>query len=75
MNNDRLLDAKGLACPMPIVKTKKAINELQSGQVLEVHTTDKGAKADLTAWANSTGNELLKYEEDQTVFKFWIKKG
>ncbi|QCR32530.1 hypothetical protein C1N55_10260 [Lysinibacillus sp. SGAir0095] len=49
MNTDKLLDAKGLTCPMPIVKTKKVINELQSGQVLEVHVTDKGAKADLTA--------------------------
>ena len=75
MNADKLLDVKGLACPMPIVKTKKAINELQSGQVVEVHATDKGAKADLTAWAKSTGNELMKFEEDQDVFKFWIKKG
>ena len=75
MNADKLLDVKGLACPMPIVKTKKAINELQSGQVVEVHATDKGAKADLTAWAKSTGNELVNFEEDQDVFKFWIKKG
>jgi len=75
MNAAKVLDAKGLACPMPIVKTKKAINELESGQVLEIHTTDKGAKNDLTAWAKSGGHDLLKYEEDQDVLKFWIQKG
>lgn len=75
MNADKILDAKGLACPMPIVKTKKAINELSSGQVLEIHTTDKGAKNDLSAWVKSGGHELLNFEEDQDVLKFWIKKG
>ncbi len=69
-----VLDAKGLACPMPIVKTKKAINELASGEVLEIHTTDKGAKADLSAWAKAGGHELVKFEEADNVFKFWIKK-
>ncbi|RFU64680.1 sulfurtransferase TusA family protein [Peribacillus glennii] len=75
MNAAKILDAKGLACPMPIVKTKKAINELESGQVLEVHATDKGAKADMTAWAKSTGHELVRHEEENDVLKFWIKKG
>lgn len=75
MKIDKVLDAKGLACPMPIVKTKKAMNELESDQVLEVHTTDKGAKNDLTAWAKSVGHELLKHEEENDVLKFWIKKG
>lgn len=75
MESTKLIDAKGLACPMPIVKTKKAIGELESGQVLEVHTTDKGSKNDLTAWAKSGGHEILKDEEENGVFKFWIKKG
>ncbi|MBI0580955.1 sulfurtransferase TusA family protein [Neobacillus cucumis] len=75
MNISKVVDAKGLACPMPIVKTKKAMNELESGQVLEIQTTDKGAKNDLTAWAKSGGHELLKYEEENNVLKFWIKKG
>lgn len=75
MNADKLLDVKGLACPMPIVKTKKAMNELASDEVLEIHATDKGAKNDLTAWAKSTGHELVQSEEDNGVFKFWIKKG
>jgi TusA-related sulfurtransferase len=60
---------------MPIVKTKKAMNDLESCEVLEIHTTDKGAKNDLTAWAKSGGHELLKQEEENDVLKFWIKKG
>jgi tRNA 2-thiouridine synthesizing protein A len=75
MNSAKVLDAKGLACPMPIVKTKKAINELNTGDVLEIHATDKGAKSDLTAWAKSGGHELLKDTEEGDVLKFWIKKG
>lgn len=75
MEAAKVLDAKGLACPMPIVRTKKAMNELEPGQILEIHATDKGAKNDLTAWAKSGGHELLKSEEDNNVYKFWIKKG
>lgn len=75
MKADKVLDAKGLACPMPIVKTKKAMNDLEPGQVLEVLTTDKGAKNDLTAWAKSTGHEMLDHKEESDIFTFWIKKG
>ncbi|AST93197.1 sulfurtransferase TusA family protein [Sutcliffiella cohnii] len=75
MNNNKVLDVKGLNCPMPLVKTKKALNELQSGEVLEVIATDKGAKADLTAWAKSTGNEMVDMKEENNVFTFYIKKG
>ncbi|HLO12649.1 MAG TPA: sulfurtransferase TusA family protein [Pseudoneobacillus sp.] len=75
MEVTKVLDAKGLACPMPIVKTKKAINELEAGQILEIHTTDKGAKNDLAAWAKSGGHELLNHDEEGSVLKFWIKKG
>jgi len=57
MISDKLLDATGLACSMPILETKKSIDELSSGQVLEVHATDKGAHNDLTAWAKKTGHE------------------
>lgn len=75
MNADKLLDAQGLACPMPIVKTKKAMNDMVTGQVLEIHATDKGAKADLAAWSRSGGHELVQSTEENGVFKFWIKKG
>ncbi|WP_106497993.1 sulfurtransferase TusA family protein [Lentibacillus sp. Marseille-P4043] len=74
MNADKVLDAKGIACPMPIVKTKKAMESINSGEILEVHATDKGAKSDLTAWAKSLGHELLKNTEEDSVLKFWIKK-
>ena len=75
MNSDKMLDAKGLACPMPIVKTRKAINDLQTGQVLEIHVTDKGAKADIAAWSKSGGHELVEMEEENDILKFWIRKG
>jgi len=70
----KVIDATGLACPMPIVQTKQAIDTIASGEVLEVHATDKGAKNDLTAWAVSGGHELVKDSEEDGVFKFWIKK-
>ncbi|WP_428910746.1 sulfurtransferase TusA family protein [Niallia sp. Krafla_26] len=75
MNIVKVLDAKGLACPMPIVRTKKAMDELQTGEILEVYATDKGAKSDLTAWAKSGGHGLLKSEVENDILKFWIKKG
>ncbi|UTE72349.1 sulfurtransferase TusA family protein [Rossellomorea marisflavi] len=75
MESVKVLDAKGLACPMPIVRTKKEMNTIESGEVLEIHATDKGAKSDLTAWAKSGGHELVMHEEDGDVLKFWIKKG
>ncbi|MEC0242367.1 sulfurtransferase TusA family protein [Paenibacillus dokdonensis] len=74
MNADKVLDAKGLACPMPIVRTKKAIEELQTGQILEVQSTDKGSINDLTGWANSTGHQLLENREENGIYTFWIKK-
>ena len=75
MNTDKFLDAKGLACPMPIVRAKKAIEELSQGQILEIHATDKGSKQDLTAWAKSSGHQLLKDREENGIFMFWIKRG
>jgi tRNA 2-thiouridine synthesizing protein A len=74
MNADKVLNAKGMACPMPIVKTKKAMNDIESGQVLEIHATDQGAKADLAAWSKSGGHELVEQSEEDGVLKFWIKK-
>ncbi|MDQ0857366.1 sulfurtransferase TusA family protein [Bacillus sp. V2I10] len=74
MNIDKVLNAKGLSCPMPIVKTKKAMAELETGKIIEVHTTDKGAKNDLTAWAAAIGNEMVDMKEEDNVFVFYIKK-
>lgn len=75
MEATKVLDAKGLACPMPIVRTKKAMDELQSGDILEVHTTDQGSKKDISAWVQAGSHELVHQEEEGTVLKFWIKKG
>ncbi|ANB55703.1 sulfurtransferase TusA family protein [Anoxybacillus sp. B7M1] len=74
MNIAKVVDAKGLSCPMPLVKSKKAIDQLASGEVVEVKTTDKGAKKDLAAWAQASGHQLVDMKEENGVFTFWIKK-
>lgn len=71
---DKELDAKGLACPMPIVKTKKAMEEIQSGQVLEVQATDKGSLADIQAWSKSTGHQYLGTKEEGNILKHYLRK-
>jgi tRNA 2-thiouridine synthesizing protein A len=75
MHADLIVDAKGLSCPMPIVKAKKAIDTLQSGQILQLETTDQGSKNDFQSWVKQTNHELIKMEEDNGVFRFFIKKG
>ncbi|PYZ97798.1 hypothetical protein CR205_04175 [Alteribacter lacisalsi] len=74
MDSTKVLDVKGLACPMPVVKVKKEMDTLNEGDILEVHVTDKGAKADLPAWGKSSGHELLQNTEEDGVLKFWFKK-
>ncbi|WP_423802361.1 sulfurtransferase TusA family protein [Neobacillus sp. SAB-20_R2A] len=74
MKANVVLDAKGLACPMPIVKTKKAMNNLEAGQVIEVLATDKGSKADMKAWAESTGHQYLGTIEEGGVLKHYLRK-
>lgn len=71
---DQVLDAKGLSCPLPILKTKKAVEALAKDQVLKVETTDPGSKNDMASWAKRTGNEILKIEEAGGTFTFYIKK-
>jgi len=68
------LDAKGLSCPMPIVKTKKTMNTLEAGQVLQVQATDRGSKADIRAWANSSGHQYLGTIEEGDVLKHYLRK-
>ncbi|WP_339226655.1 sulfurtransferase TusA family protein [Oceanobacillus sp. FSL K6-2867] len=72
---NKQLDAKGLACPMPVVKTKKAINDLEEGQVLEVQATDRGSKADLAAWSSTVGHQYLGTAERDDVLYHYIRKG
>jgi tRNA 2-thiouridine synthesizing protein A len=74
MKVDQVLDAKGLSCPLPILKTKKAVEALSKGQVLKVETTDPGSKNDMASWAKRTGNEILSTQESSGTFTFYIKK-
>jgi tRNA 2-thiouridine synthesizing protein A len=71
---NKTLDASGLSCPLPIVKTKKEIDTMTSGQILEVISTDPGSKNDMTAWCNRTGNKLLDSSEEGGKFKFYVQK-
>ncbi|MEL7642721.1 MAG: sulfurtransferase TusA family protein [bacterium] len=71
---DETLDCSGLACPMPILKTKKAIDALQVGQVLKMIATDPGSSSDMNAWTQKTGHELLESQQDGGKFIFFIKK-
>jgi tRNA 2-thiouridine synthesizing protein A len=74
MSADAIVDAKGLNCPMPIVKTAQAIKGLTSGQTLEVLATDPGSVKDFAAWAKTTGNELVEQTTDGGVFRFVMRK-
>lgn len=74
MEFDRELDVKGLNCPLPILRTKKALSEMESGQVLRVLATDAGSVKDFSAFARQTGNELLEHKEDNRVFEYFIKR-
>jgi tRNA 2-thiouridine synthesizing protein A len=73
-HEDLALDARGLLCPMPIVKTAKAMKELEPGQVLKVMATDRGSIADIPAWAETTGNELLDWHEEDGFLVFHLRK-
>lgn len=68
------LDARGLNCPLPILRTKKAISELNSGEVLKIVATDPGAVKDFEAFAKQTGNELVEHNEAGGEFTFFLKK-
>ncbi|MFZ5916187.1 MAG: sulfurtransferase TusA family protein [Chloroflexota bacterium] len=71
---EKTLDAKGLKCPMPVVKTSQEIKSIAVGSVLEVLATDPGSMADINAWTKSTGNELVKMEKGEGVFRFLIRR-
>lgn len=71
---NQMLNAEGLACPMPVVQTKKAIEQLQPGEVLEVRATDKGSVADLQGWAKRTGHQYVGLLEEEGVFRHFIRK-
>jgi tRNA 2-thiouridine synthesizing protein A len=74
MNFDKELNARGLSCPLPIVKTKKSLADMASGQVLKVISTDSGSIKDMAAFAEQTGNPLLSTVEEKGEFTFYMKK-
>lgn len=71
---DEVLDCKGDVCPMPILKTKKAMDKLASGQVLQMMSTDPGSANDLLSWCDRTGNAIVEKEEGGGVFTYYVKK-
>ena len=74
MNFDKELNARGMSCPLPIVKTKKALAEMTSNQVLKVISTDCGSVKDMAAFSEQTGNPLLTQEESNGEYIFYVKK-
>jgi tRNA 2-thiouridine synthesizing protein A len=71
---DHTLDAKGLNCPLPILKARKALKDVAAGETLEILSTDPGSVADFEAFCRQTGNELLESSNDDSVFRFVIKR-
>lgn len=71
---NRLLECEGLACPLPVVRTKKAMDEMNAGEVLQVRATDKGSVADLKGWSSRTGHQYLGLKEENGVFHHFIRK-
>ena len=74
MEFNKELDARGLSCPLPILKTKKALNDLASGQVLKIVATDPGSVKDMQAFSNQTGHSLLASTEENKAFVFFLQK-
>ncbi len=71
---DEVLDARGLSCPMPILKTKKIMKKMKSGQILEIQGTDPGTRNDLPAFTSRSGDEYLGEEEHDGYISFFVKK-
>ncbi len=74
MNFDKEIDTRGLNCPLPILRAKKALNDMQGGQVLKVVATDPGAVKDFQAFCRQTGNELLSQAQAADEFLFFVKR-
>jgi tRNA 2-thiouridine synthesizing protein A len=71
---DVQVDARGLNCPMPIVKTAQAVKGMTSGQTLEVLATDPGSTKDFAAWSKTTGNDMVEQTVDGGVYRFVLRK-
>jgi len=74
IKEDQVLDCSGMLCPIPVVKTSKAIKTMEIGQVLKMVATDPGAPPDMEAWSRQTGNELLRSMQEDGKFIFFIRR-
>ena len=72
--HDKELDARGLNCPLPILRTKKLLADMSSGQILKIIATDPGSVKDFQAFSKQTGNELLSHAENDGEFVFYMRK-
>ncbi|HIE15738.1 MAG TPA: sulfurtransferase TusA family protein [Bacteroidales bacterium] len=72
---DKVVDARGTACPGPLLAAKKAIGEISNGQIMEILSADEGTKKDIPKWANKKGHEYLGTVEESGYFKIYLKKG
>lgn len=71
---DVKLDCLGLFCPMPVLKTREAMRQLNAGQVLEMTSDDPASEADMQSWTTRTGNELMEIDRNGAIFRFLIRK-
>ncbi len=74
IKTDKVMDLKGLPCPMPVVKVSKGIKEVEVGQVIEVLTTDPGALVDFPAWAKTSGNEIVDTVQEDGLIRIYVKR-
>jgi tRNA 2-thiouridine synthesizing protein A len=74
LSPDKTLDCSGMLCPMPVIKTSKAIKEVEVGQVLKVIATDPGSPPDMAAWSRQTGNELLDSHQENGAYVFFFRR-
>jgi tRNA 2-thiouridine synthesizing protein A len=71
---DKTVDTSGHCCPVPIIETNRAMKQMRAGEVLEVISTDTGSKMDIPAWCARTGNKLLRLEEQDKTFRYYVRK-
>ena len=71
---DKVVDAKGQSCPMPVLMARKGIDEIESGQTMRVESTDAGSKTDIPSWTRDMGHELLESQTDGPVYTYTIRK-
>lgn len=75
MKEDRVVDARGLLCPMPIVRAAKAMKEMAAGEIMKLLSTDRGSAADVPAWADDAGHTLLSTSRESEALVFFIRRG